>query len=113
MFVWVLECGDQNHPSSFFVHCIIYTLLVGHFPPPLLSICSPSFIPLPPLPPAVPPYIPSVGAPDDTSNFDSFEKKKDDGIPLQPTPGFSAKSLPFVGFTFARYSPTSVALVDQ
>ena len=82
------------------VHCVLY-----------VCCCHP--------PTAVmPPYIPSVTGPDDTSNFDEFETQRDCGEDHLTTPqprrtlkGFSGKSLPFIGFTFTKMD--SVNLMDD
>ena len=57
--------------------------------------------------PVLPPYIPSVAGPDDTSNFDVLEPQKEERLQdfLSRDQGESSgKTLPFVGFTFTRYS---------
>ena len=69
----------------------------------------------------IPPYIPSVTAPDDTSNFDQFETQRDCGETSLPTPqqtprghrGFSGQSLPFIGFTFTRVESVNLDLRDH
>lgn len=65
-------------------------------------------------PSAIPPFIPSVSSPDDTSNFDVFEPQKEDRYVDFPSRdrGFSGKTLPFVGFTFTRYNSTPLDLTD-
>ena len=86
--------------------------------PPLPSPPLPSPpLPSPPLPspPVIPPYIPSVASPDDTTNFEVFEPKKEDrylDIPSRNMSGFSGKQLPFVGFTFTRYDSAHLDVPD-
>lgn len=52
----------------------------------------------------MPPHIPTVSGPEDVSNFDVFEPRKDDDLRYPDIPsrttGFLGKSLPFIGFTF-------------
>ena len=71
---------------------------------------------------ALPPYIPSVCTPDDTTNFDDFETQHDCDEDKFTTPqsqkgqrGFSGRSLPFVGFTFTRMDSMNfdLDLTDQ
>ena len=66
---------------------------------------------------AMPPYIPSVCAPDDTANFDEFETQRDCGDDHLTPPlsqrgqrGFSGRTLPFVGFTFTRMDSVNLDL---
>ena len=66
---------------------------------------------------ALPPYIPSVCASDDTANFEEFETQRDCGEDHLLTPlsqkgqrGFSGQSLPFIGFTFTRMDSTNLDL---
>jgi citron Rho-interacting kinase len=67
---------------------------------------------------SLPPYIPSVCAPDDTANFEDFETQRDCGDDHLVTPlsqrggqrGFSGKSLPFIGFTFTRMDSVNLNL---
>ena len=53
----------------------------------------------------MPPSVPSVNGPEDTSNFDSFDPKEEDTFATSSKRphGFTGKSLPFVGFTFTHY----------
>ena len=50
----------------------------------------------------MPPFIPTITGPDDTSNFDSFDPLQDDSFSTgaKRSTGFSGRSLPFVGFTY-------------
>ena len=69
---------------------------------------------------AMPPYIPSVCTPDDVTNFDEFEARRDSGEDQFSTPqsqrgqrGFSGRTLPFVGFTFTRMDSVNLDLTDS
>ncbi|XP_040266520.1 serine/threonine-protein kinase MRCK gamma [Bufo bufo] len=58
---------------------------------------------------AIPPYIPEVDSPADTSNFDVDDEslKTSETLPPNILNGFSAHLLPFVGFTFTSNCPLS------
>ncbi|XP_071974358.1 serine/threonine-protein kinase MRCK alpha-like [Engystomops pustulosus] len=58
---------------------------------------------------AVPPYIPEVDSPADTSNFDVDDEslKNSETLPPNNLNGFAAHLLPFVGFTFTSNCPFS------
>lgn len=58
---------------------------------------------------AVPPYIPEVDSPADTSNFDVDDEslKNSETLPPNNNNGFAAHLLPFVGFTFTSNCPLS------
>ncbi|XP_070571678.1 citron rho-interacting kinase-like isoform X2 [Ptychodera flava] len=51
-----------------------------------------------------PPFVPTVGSVDDTSNFDEFEPEVElpDFENMRKKKEFSGKDLPFVGFTFTK-----------
>ncbi|XP_035704452.1 serine/threonine-protein kinase Genghis Khan isoform X2 [Folsomia candida] len=57
----------------------------------------------------IPPYIPEVSSPTDTSNFDVDDNdiRESDAIPPASNAIFSALHLPFVGFTFTQFSKIS------
>uniref|UniRef100_A0ABM0LW56 non-specific serine/threonine protein kinase n=1 Tax=Saccoglossus kowalevskii TaxID=10224 RepID=A0ABM0LW56_SACKO len=52
----------------------------------------------------VPPYLPEVSSPTDTSNFDVDDNdfRASDSVPPTTHGAFSGNHLPFVGFTFTR-----------
>ncbi|KAM3919826.1 serine/threonine-protein kinase MRCK gamma isoform 2-T2 [Leptodactylus fuscus] len=58
---------------------------------------------------AIPPYIPEVDSPADTSNFDVDDDslKNSETLPPNNHNGFAAHLLPFVGFTFTSNCPLS------
>ncbi|XP_070576625.1 serine/threonine-protein kinase MRCK alpha-like isoform X2 [Ptychodera flava] len=57
----------------------------------------------------VPPYIPEVSSPTDTSNFDVDDNdfRQSESVPPTSHAAFNGNHLPFVGFTFTRDSPLS------
>nr|XP_006815753.1 PREDICTED: citron Rho-interacting kinase-like [Saccoglossus kowalevskii] len=60
---------------------------------------------------SVPPFVPTIGSVDDTSNFDEFEPEMEspDFAEFRKKKEFSGKNLPFVGFTFTKNLVSSVS----
>ena len=67
----------------------------------------------------MPPFVPCLKGADDLSNFDNFEQSDESGaddVPLlmKNLKSFTGRNLPFVGFSFMRWSePVNSTMNDE